>query len=83
LTNRLRRRNKQPVVMEEGMELRSFGVSPRDAQMMELRKWATAEIAGEYGVPLGMVGLADDVAAARRSFTRIACRRIARISRRC
>jgi hypothetical protein len=43
------------------MELKGFGVSPHDAQMMELRKWATGEIAAEYGVPLGMVGLDDNI----------------------
>jgi HK97 family phage portal protein len=68
LTNRLRRRNKTPVVLEEGMELRSFGVSPKDAQMMEVRRWAIEQVAREYGVPLGMVGLAEDVEQARSQF---------------
>jgi len=68
LTNRMRRRNKMPVVLEEGMEMKSFGVSPRDAQMMDLRRWATIEIAGEYGLPLGMVGLADNLTEAREQF---------------
>jgi HK97 family phage portal protein len=68
LTARVRRRNRIPVVMEEGMELRSFGVSPKDAQMMEVRRWAIEQVASEYGVPLGMVGLADDVEEARALF---------------
>jgi HK97 family phage portal protein len=68
LNNRLRRRNSMPVVLEEGMEMRSFGVSPRDAQMFEVRKWAVSQIAGAYGVPLGMVGLADDVKSAQSQF---------------
>lgn len=68
LANRLKRVNRKPVVLEEGMELKSFGVSPRDAQMMELRRWATSEIAGEYGVPLGMVGLAENLEEARAQF---------------
>jgi hypothetical protein len=67
LNNRLRRRNSMPVVLEEGMEMRSFGVSPRDAQMFEVRKWAVSQIAAAYGVPLGMVGLADDVKSTPRA----------------
>ena len=57
LTNRMRRRNQKPVVLEEGMEMRSFGISPHDAQMMELRRWAVAQVASEYNVPSGKVGL--------------------------
>lgn len=68
LMNRLRRRNRTPVVLEEGMEMRSFGVSPKDAQMMDVRRWAIEQVAREYGVPLGMVGLDDGVDAARGLF---------------
>jgi HK97 family phage portal protein len=57
LTNRLKRRNSRPVVLEEGMELRSFGVSPQDAQMLEVRRWAVERVATSFGVPLAMVGL--------------------------
>jgi HK97 family phage portal protein len=57
LTNRLKRRNRRPVVLEEGMELRSFGVSPQDAQMLEVRRWAVERVATSFGVPLAMVGL--------------------------
>lgn len=57
LTGRLKRRNRMPVVLEEGMELRSFGVSPQDAQMLEVRRWAVERVATAYGVPLAMVGL--------------------------
>lgn len=72
LTNRLKRRTRTPPVMEEGMELRPFGVSPQDAQMLEVRKWAVQQVATQYGVPLGMLGLADgvgaDIAQARSEF---------------
>lgn len=68
LTNRLRRRNKMPVVLEEGMEMRSFGVSPKDAEMMAVRRWAIERVAALYGVPLGMVGLADNLAEAQKQF---------------
>jgi len=68
LTNRLRRRNKMPVVLEEGMEMRSFGVSPKDVQMMEVRRWAIERVASLYGVPLGMVGLADNLEQAQKQF---------------
>jgi HK97 family phage portal protein len=57
LTNRLRRRNSRPVVLEEGMEMRSFGVSPQDAQMLEVRRWAVERVATAFGVPLAVVGL--------------------------
>jgi HK97 family phage portal protein len=59
LTNRIRRRTSKPVVLEEGMELRSFGVTPKDAEMMAIREWAVAQIANEYGVPRGKAGLED------------------------
>jgi HK97 family phage portal protein len=68
LTNRMRRRNKMPVVLEEGMEMRSFGINPKDAEMMAVRRWAIERIASAYGVPLGMVGLADNIAEARQQF---------------
>jgi HK97 family phage portal protein len=68
LTNRLKKRNRTPPVMEEGMRMESFGVSPKDAQMMEVRRWAIEQVAREYGVPLGMVGLADDLAGAQSQF---------------
>jgi HK97 family phage portal protein len=68
LTNRLRRSNRTPPVMEEGMELRSDAMSPKDAEMLAVRKYAVQQVASLYGVPLGMVGLADDVAAAQSEF---------------
>lgn len=68
LTNRMRRRNKSPVVLEEGMELRSFGVNPKDAEMMAVRRWAIERVAAVYGVPLGMVGLAENLAEAQTQF---------------
>lgn len=68
LTNRMRRRNKMPVVLEEGMEMKSFGVSPKDAEMMAVRRWAIERVASLYGVPLGMVGLADNLEQAQSQF---------------
>ena len=68
LTNRLYRRNRRVVVTQEGTELRSFGVSPKDAQMYEVRRWAIERVAGVYGVPLGMVGLDDNLEEARAQF---------------
>jgi len=68
VANRLRRRNSVPVVLEEGIMPVKVGVSPHDAQMFELRRWAIERVATIFGVPLGMVGLADDVAAAREEF---------------
>ena len=68
LQNRLRSRNTKPVVMGDGMELRSFGMSPRDAQMYEIRRWALERVASLYGVPLGMIGLDPNVADARQEF---------------
>lgn len=68
LTNQLYRRNRRVVVTQEGTELRSFGVSPRDAQTLEIRKWILERVASAYGVPLGMVGLADNIEEARTQF---------------
>jgi HK97 family phage portal protein len=68
LTNRIHGRNKRVIVTQEGTELRSFGVTPKDAQMMEIRRWAIEQVAREYGVPLGMVGLSDNLAEAQSQF---------------
>jgi HK97 family phage portal protein len=68
LTSRMRRRNMKPVVLEEGMEMRSFGISPRDAQMIETRRWMLTQVATEYGLPLGLVGLEPDIEKARSEF---------------
>jgi HK97 family phage portal protein len=68
LTNRVHGRNKRVIVTQEGTELRSFGVTPRDAQMMEVRRWAIEQVAREFGVPLGMVGLSDNLAEAQSQF---------------
>jgi hypothetical protein len=68
LSNRLRWSGTKPPVLEEGMELRGFGVSPRNAQMLEVRKYALQQVASLFGVPLGMVGLAPDVAEAQSEF---------------
>jgi HK97 family phage portal protein len=55
LTNKVRARNRQVIVTQEGTELRSFGVNPRDAQMLELRHAILVQVAAEYGLPLGML----------------------------
>jgi hypothetical protein len=70
LTARIRRRTERPVIMEEGMEIKSFGITPRDAQMMDVRKWALSQVCNEYGVPTGLLGLDErpDVAAAQTEF---------------
>ena len=58
----------KPVVLEEGMELRDFGVSPNDAEALDVRKWLLAEVAQAYGVPGPMVGLDGDLEKATASF---------------
>jgi HK97 family phage portal protein len=63
LANRMRHRNTRPIVMEEGMELKSFGISPQDAQMLEVRRWAVERVATSFGVPLAVVGLGTGRAA--------------------
>jgi HK97 family phage portal protein len=68
LTNRIKRGRKQPVVLEEGMELRPMGVSPKDAQALDLRRWIKGQVADEYGVPRAMVGLDGDIEQARSMF---------------
>lgn len=68
LGNRLRRSTRLPFILQEGTELRPIGVSPRDAQMAEIRRTAIERVAGVYGVPLGMVGLADNIKEAQQQF---------------
>ena len=45
MRNRLGRVNGQPLVFEEGMEVRRFGVSPKDAEALDVRRWLKAEVA--------------------------------------
>jgi HK97 family phage portal protein len=68
LTNRIHARNRKVIVTQEGTDLRSFGVNPRDAQMLEIRRAAIEKVASVYGVPLGMVGLADNLEQAQSQF---------------
>jgi HK97 family phage portal protein len=68
LANRMRKANRRPFILEEGTELRPYGVSPRDAQMIEIRRWAIERVAAVYGVPLGMVGLDPNVDKAQTQF---------------
>jgi HK97 family phage portal protein len=67
-TNKVNQRHRRVSLWQEGTELRSFGVSPRDAQMFEVRKWAIERVASVFGVPLGMVGLDDNLDEARTQF---------------
>jgi phage portal protein BeeE len=87
LANRVRGRNRKPVVLEESMEMRSFGVSPQDAQMLEVRRYAVERVATEFGVPLAVVGLgtgrAETCRTRRRSSTPTPCCPTARTSPRC
>lgn len=66
--NRLQTLNKVPPVMEEGMKLHGFGVSPKDAEALAVRKYALQQVASLFGVPLGMVGLSENVEEARSEF---------------
>ena len=66
--NRLRQSTDMPAVLEEGMELRDFGVSPNDAEALDVRQWLLAEVAQAYGVPGPMVGLDGDLEKAQQSF---------------
>jgi HK97 family phage portal protein len=68
LTNRLRKSNKRPVVLEEGMELKDVGVSPKDAQMLEIRRNAVHQVANIYGVHPALVGLDGDAEQAQLAF---------------
>jgi HK97 family phage portal protein len=66
LQNRLRQAYKRPPVMEEGMELRNDGMSPRDAQMLEIRQWALRQVCAVYGVHPASVGLEGDIEEAQK-----------------
>jgi hypothetical protein len=66
--NRLKRRTDSPVIAEEGMELRDFGVNPNDAEALDVRKWLLQQVATEYGVPGPMVGLEGDLEKAQQIF---------------
>jgi HK97 family phage portal protein len=63
LTNKVHSRHRRVMVTQEGTDLKSFGVSPRDAQMFEVRKWAVERVADEYGLPLD-----DDLNVKREDF---------------
>jgi HK97 family phage portal protein len=69
---RMRRRNQRPIVLEEGMTMQPIGMSPNDAQMLEVRRWAVERMATAYGVPLAVVGLgtgrAENLADAQAQF---------------
>lgn len=44
------------VVLEEGMKLNAFGVSPDDAQLLESRQFEVREVASWFGVPPHKIG---------------------------
>lgn len=43
-------------ILEEGLDYKTIGVPPEDAQFLETRKFQRAEIAGVYRVPPHMIG---------------------------
>lgn len=55
-------------VLEEGMEFVAGDVSPKEAQMLEGRKFAVAQVAGEYGFPVGLLTGEGDLAEQHRQF---------------
>lgn len=48
--NRMKSSNRKPPVLEEGMEFADFGVSPKDAQMLDGRRFTREEVARVYGM---------------------------------
>lgn len=42
-------------VLEEGMRFEAFGISPKDAQALEGRRFTEESVAGIYGVPIGLL----------------------------
>ncbi len=63
MRNQVKQSARKPFTLEEGMEFRSLGVSPQDAQMLEVRKWALQQVATVFGVPLAKVGLGQGAGA--------------------
>ncbi len=43
-------------ILEEGMDIKTFGIPPEDAQFLETRKFQVTDIARIYGVPPHMIG---------------------------
>jgi HK97 family phage portal protein len=43
-------------ILEEGMSIDTVGIAPEDAQFLDTRKFQRAEIAGQFRVPLHMIG---------------------------
>lgn len=52
------KRGRTPL-LEEGTEFHPYGYSPRDAEMLDGRRFTKEEVCGIYGVPLGLMGLGD------------------------
>ncbi len=50
LYNRVVGSSKRWPVLEEGMEIRDLGVTPKDAEVLEGRRFTTEVVAGEYGL---------------------------------
>lgn len=55
--NQLKGGARHTPVLEEGMEFHDFGVSPKDAEMLDGRRFTVEQVASLYGVPLGLLGL--------------------------
>ena len=50
LYNKVTSKNKKWPVLEEGMEIRDLGVTPKDAEMLEGRRFTQETVAAEYGL---------------------------------
>lgn len=57
VANRIRSRNRRPPVMIEGEKLESFGISPQDAEMLAVRRFAIERVAMAFGVPPASAGV--------------------------
>lgn len=42
-------------ILHGGIDVKTFGIPPRDAQTLEGRSWEISEVARMYGVPIGML----------------------------
>jgi HK97 family phage portal protein len=46
-------------LLEEGMSFEDFGITPKDAQMLDGRRFTVEEVCRVYGVPKGLLGIVD------------------------
>ena len=49
-------RHRDVLALGEGLTLDSFGVSPKDALLVEVAQWSTGDVCRFFGVPAEMVG---------------------------